>query len=128
MKGVKFDGGKIDWTLIPFKALSWVVKVLEFGSVLYARDNWRKVPNARERYKRALMRHATAFSDGEIIDPDSKLPHLACLGCNVLFLLWFWIQDGCLGYNEKEYQKAVEKRRKEANARVRKVRQDSPKA
>ena len=34
------------------------------------------------------MRHLIAWRKGELIDPESKLPHLAHAGCNLIFLNW----------------------------------------
>ena len=31
-EGVKFDNEKVDWTLVPFKAMEPVVRVLEHGA------------------------------------------------------------------------------------------------
>lgn len=84
----KADQGKSDWTLMPFKALEPVLRVLEFGAKKYSRGGWKTVPDAKRRYQAALMRHVTAYLDGEFLDPETKLPHLAHAGCNVLFLLY----------------------------------------
>ena len=39
-EGKKFDQGKLDWSLVPFKSLEGMVKVLMFGEQKYSRDNW----------------------------------------------------------------------------------------
>lgn len=83
--GMKFDDGKRDFTLLPWPAVEEIVKVLEFGAKKYARDNWQKV--AADRYLKAAFRHLIAYSQGEVNDKESGLPHLAHLGCCVLFLL-----------------------------------------
>jgi len=83
--GVKFDGDKRDFTLLPWDAVEEIVKVLEFGAAKYARDNWKHV--AADRYVKAAFRHLVAYSQGEANDQESGLPHLAHLGCCVLFLL-----------------------------------------
>lgn len=88
-KGVKFDGGKLDWTLLPFDSVKDILRVLEFGAKKYTRDNWQKVPDAKRRYTAAALRHVTAYAAGETLDPESGLPHLAHAGCCLLFLAWF---------------------------------------
>lgn len=85
--GMKFDGGKRDFTLLPWASVEEIVKVLEFGAQKYERDNWKKVEDAQHRYTKAALRHLVAYTQGEVNDPESGLPHLAHLGCCVLFLL-----------------------------------------
>lgn len=91
--GVKRDGGKPRWSLLPWRGLAAVVDVLEFGARKYAPGNWRKVPDARQRYTDALLRHVVAYAGGETHDPESSLHHLAHAGCCVLFLLEFEAAD-----------------------------------
>jgi hypothetical protein len=51
-------------------------------------DNWKHVRPLRKRYFGALMRHMTAWYDGEKKDPESGKSHLAHAGCCLLFLMW----------------------------------------
>lgn len=88
---VKNDSGKLEWSLMPFKQLEDVVRVLMFGAEKYSRDNWKKCDDVN-RYKDALMRHVTAYIEGEKFDKGNdgdNLHHLAHAICNCLFLLWF---------------------------------------
>lgn len=85
--GVKFDQGKIDWSLLPWDGLEPVVRVLEFGAEKYARDNWRKVPNSTARYRKALLRHVIAWCAGQENDPETGESHLAHAVCCGIFLL-----------------------------------------
>mgnify|MGYP001602383448 CR=1 FL=1 len=84
--GRKLDDGKAGWNLIPWSALREVVAVLDYGARKYAPDDWRKVPDARRRYHNAAMRHLVASFEGEDIDPESGLPHLAHAAACLLFL------------------------------------------
>jgi hypothetical protein len=86
-QGMKFDGGKRDFTLLPWAGVEEIVKVLEFGAAKYSRDNWKRVEGAQHRYTKAAFRHLIAYNNGEINDPESGLPHLAHVGCCILFLL-----------------------------------------
>ena len=86
-QGMKFDGGKRDFTLLPWSAVEEIVKVLEFGAAKYSRDNWKHVEDGQHRYTKAAFRHLIAYNNGEINDPESGLPHLAHVGCCILFLL-----------------------------------------
>ena len=85
--GRKFDAGKVDYTLVPWDGLEEVVKVLEFGARKYARDNWKHVEGGEQRYQAAALRHLIAYSQGEKVDPETGLSHLAHAGCCLLFLL-----------------------------------------
>jgi hypothetical protein len=68
--------------------------VLEYGARKYAPDGWKGVPDARARYADALLRHFSAWLDGERADPESGLPHAAHVATNALFLLWFELGEG----------------------------------
>ena len=85
-KGRKFDGGKLEYGLLPPYALEEVVKVLTFGAQKYERDNWQKVPDSKRRYFDALQRHAWAWKQGEQLDPESGIHHLAHAMCCLMFL------------------------------------------
>lgn len=87
--GVKYDAGKPQWSLVPFKAFSEVVEVLTYGANKYSPDNWKKVPNARQRYIDAGFRHFAAYAGGEKNDAETGMSHLAHAMCCMLFLLAF---------------------------------------
>lgn len=85
--GMKFDSGKLDYTLIPWDGLEEIVKVLEFGAKKYARDNWRHVEGAEQRYLAAAIRHLVAYQIQQPTDEETGISHLAHAGCCLLFLL-----------------------------------------
>ena len=84
--GRKFDGGKLEYGLLPPLALEETVKVLTFGAQKYERDNWQKVPDSKRRYFDALQRHVWAWKQGEQFDPESGIHHLAHAMCCLMFL------------------------------------------
>jgi len=84
--GVKDDGSKAMWHLLPWKAVRGLVLVLTFGAKKYSPNGWRTVPNARDRYTAALMRHLCAIQMGEKVDGESGLRHIDHLLCNAAFL------------------------------------------
>ena len=90
--GVKFDQDKPQWSLLPFPATTEVVKVLTVGAKKYAPDNWKIVPNARQRYIDAAFRHMSAYAGGEKDDAETGLNHTAHAICCLLFLLSFDIE------------------------------------
>lgn len=47
------------------------------GALKYGRSNWRAVGIRASIYYDAIDRHMSAWFEGEDIDPDSGLPHLA---------------------------------------------------
>ena len=84
--GRKFDGGKLEYGLVPPLALKEMVKVLTFGAQKYERDNWQRVPDSKRRYFDALQRHLWAWKEGEELDPESGIHHLAHAMCCLFFL------------------------------------------
>lgn len=83
--GVKFDQGKLRYDLIPHDALRQLVEIYTHGAKKYDDNNWRKGMKWGRIYG-ATQRHLTAFWEGEDIDPDSGLHHLAhaAWGCFAL--------------------------------------------
>jgi hypothetical protein len=84
--GRKFDGGKLEYGLLPPLALEETVKVLTFGAQKYERDNWQKVPDSKRRYFDAMQRHVWSWKQGEQLDPESGIHHLAHAMCCLMFL------------------------------------------
>jgi hypothetical protein len=78
--------------LLPFEALESIADVLTFGAEKYSPNNWKVVPDAIPRYEGALLRHFSAYKQGDKTDPDTGLSHLAHAACNALFLIWFELQ------------------------------------
>ena len=86
--GIKFDGDKLRWDLLPVEPTEDVIRVLMLGSHKYGDDNWKLVPASRRRYYAASLRHLTAWWLGEKVDPESGVHHLAHAMCCLLFLIW----------------------------------------
>jgi hypothetical protein len=89
--GIKYDGEKPDYSLVPFQAMDEVVKVLTYGAAKYDRFNWEKVEP--RRYQAAALRHISAYMQGEKIDPESGINHLAHAVCSLLFLTDFDLRE-----------------------------------
>lgn len=82
----KADSGKPRPTLVPASLVNAVTAVREFGCKKYHDpDNWRRVEP--QRYRDALYRHWLAYLGGEVNDPESGLPHLHHMACNLAFLI-----------------------------------------
>jgi len=94
---IKFDEGKLDWTLLPIDSLEDVVKVLAMGANKYNETgdgpntwNWTKGSGlGKWRLLKSLFRHLTSYMRGETYDPESGVNHLAHVVCNCLFLLHY---------------------------------------
>ena len=86
-QSLRYNEGKLDWTLIHFKSLEPMVRVMMFGAEKYEPDNWKK-PTDLKTLKQSLMRHATALIDGEELDSESNLPHAAHIMCNCMMYLY----------------------------------------
>jgi len=90
-QSMKKDDGKTPLQLLPFRALTEVAKVLEFGARKYAPHRWRDGMNW-SRLIGGLFRHMFKWSEGEERDPETGLSHLAHATCNVLFLLEYVLE------------------------------------
>lgn len=88
--GAKLDSGKNRLGLVLggfAEALQGVGLVGTYGANKYTPDGWKYVENGRERYWDALWRHLFAYASGEIIDPESGLPHLSHAAWNALAVI-----------------------------------------
>lgn len=88
VSGIKYDGGKDCFHLIPWDALARTQKVLEFGAYKYGERNWENGIEMR-RVWNAAMRHLTAYERGELQDPESGYSHLDHASCCIMFLQAF---------------------------------------
>lgn len=86
-EGKKHDAGKPMMELIPPRAELELAKALTFGAEKYGAENWRKVEQLERRYMGAAMRHLNAFRQGETLDAESGLHHLAHAMCCLAFII-----------------------------------------
>lgn len=89
----KADAGKPRLTLVPTEIIWAIAEVREYGTKKYGDpENWRKV--SPQRYRDAAFRHFMAYLAGyHGKDPESGLPHLWHLACNVAFLCALEVRD-----------------------------------
>lgn len=89
MSGEKYDAGKPPWDVVPFEVLDELVKILNVGVKKYGKPSgWQHVEDMENRYFAALMRHLSAYRQGEHTDPESGELHISHALCNVVFLVW----------------------------------------
>lgn len=91
--GLKFDNGKLQYSLIPPETLRALAEVLTFGASKYAPDSWKYLDKAEQRYMDALFRHLEAYRSGELTDPESGFPHLSHVLTNAAFLHYLTTKD-----------------------------------
>lgn len=91
--GVKADSGKLRWDCLPFDSVEEIVKCLTYGANKYNENpqdpNWAKVKDPKNRYFAAIMRHLSAYKQGQMLDKESNEMHLAHAAANILFLIHF---------------------------------------
>jgi hypothetical protein len=84
--------GKRRWCLAPLHVLGEIVDVLQWAIERetpppYTRDSWRHIPNWREVYGDAILRHLTAWQGGQDFDPESGRLHVSHIGASVFILI-----------------------------------------
>ena len=85
--GLKFDSTKPDYSLLDFPYIESLIAVLTHGAEKYTRDNWKLFhPSDIPRFASAIMRHTAAILQGELIDPDSGLPHASHIAAEAMFI------------------------------------------
>lgn len=85
---MKFDDGKPPLGLLPREFLEETAGVLAFGANKYSANRWRQGMEW-QRLLDAALRHVNAFNDGEDLDPESGLSHLAHASCCMAFLITY---------------------------------------
>lgn len=90
-EGVKFDEDKVRLDLIPRDFLVAVALVLMFGAKKYDNYNWA-LGMSWSRVYSALLRHLTAWWEGENLDEETGYSHLWHAACCLLFLIVYEIR------------------------------------
>ena len=73
--------------LIPPYAMEQTAWVHKLGAEKYGPHNWRKTGVCASTYVNAIMRHLNAWRDGEDLDPESGISHVAHVACCCNILL-----------------------------------------
>jgi len=112
--GLRFNTGKLKWSLVSWRALGPMVQVLMYGAHKYTtfkRDDGSTVTGAQiskedakglevvtsgannwkgglkyTEVAESLKRHLFAFVEGEDVDGESGLLHIGHILCNAMFL------------------------------------------
>ena len=86
-KADRHNSGKPQWSLLDFKALEPMVRVMEAGANKYAPDNWKKGFEKKDLLD-CMMRHFVALSDGEELDKETGQSHAAHIMTNAMFYIY----------------------------------------
>ena len=72
--------------LLSPSAMTEIAKVLQHGAEKYGARNYRDTKINATTYVSAIMRHLLAWNDGEDLDPESGLSHIAHVAacCDIL--------------------------------------------
>lgn len=113
MSALRYNDRKPKWSLVDFKSLEPLVRVLEYGANKYSvylnedtgevikhselpedtsrftllesgRENWKLGLDKKEILE-SLLRHTFAILDGEDFDKESKLHHIGHIMANAMF-------------------------------------------
>lgn len=83
-KGVKPER----YDLLPWDQLAKVARLYARGAAKYEAHNWRRGYVWSSSFA-SLIRHATAFWEGESLDPETECHHLASVVFHALALMFF---------------------------------------
>ena len=86
MAGFKESAGKLQWSLLDYEAMEYIIKVLEHGAIKYSPDNYKK-GLYRSQVLDAIQRHLAELMKGNEDDDESGENHAAHIICNCLFYL-----------------------------------------
>jgi len=83
-KALRYNNGKLDWTLLDFKSLEPLVKVMTYGEKKYNRFNWQKPCDDPRQHLQSAMRHLVALINSEEFDDESTERHTGHVMANMM--------------------------------------------
>lgn len=82
-----FGVKKPSFDAIPPVAILQLGRVMSFGKTKYGPMNWRAEAVSSSVYYNAALRHLLSWFDGDDLDPESGVPHLAhAMACMAILL------------------------------------------
>jgi len=81
-KALRYNEGKLKWSLVHYASITPLVLVLMFGAKKYAPHNWKNEMDLTEILE-SLQRHLTAIFDGELVDKESGQLHMGHVRCRL---------------------------------------------
>jgi hypothetical protein len=115
-KSLRHNSGKIRWSLLNFKSMECLARVLEVGAVKYSRDNWM-IGLTKKEVIDSMFRHLIALKEGKKYDTDTGVHHLGGLLANCMFYGFHFVKhsiDPKLDWNKhlKNVRKRYRNRKK----------------
>jgi hypothetical protein len=90
--GLRYNSNKVKWSLMHYKSMEPMIRVLEKGAIKYAPDNWKKGLSRKETLE-SLQRHLAALMDGETHDPETNELHIGHIMCNCMIYSYFLLPE-----------------------------------
>ena len=86
--GMRDDGGKLKWHLLPIPALLALIKVFHGGSIKYADDQWRLGMKFSRIYRSMISHFMKWLASDSSYDKELGTHHLMMVawGCFVLYM------------------------------------------
>lgn len=85
----KYDGGKAQFECLDLSFVEGIGRVSAYGADKYDRGNWKLCTKDQAwRYFDAAMRHLLARGKGEVLDPESGMPHAWHTAFNLMAYDW----------------------------------------
>jgi len=107
-KALRYNEGKLDWTLVDWKSLEPLVKVVTYGWKKYTtpeasgRDNWKNPCEDPMQHIQSAFRHLMAISGGEMIDPESNELHAGHVCANMMMFIYHTNKKIVDGFNQNK--------------------------
>lgn len=92
VKALHYSSGKSGVDQLPPDILLELGEIYAYGEKKYARNNWLN-GNDWHEFIGSALRHIYRWMDGEDIDPESNLPHLAHAAWNIMTLRYYQRHD-----------------------------------
>jgi hypothetical protein len=83
-KALRYNEGKLDWTLLDFNSLVPLVEVMTYGKEKYGEGNWQKQCDNPNQHLQSAIRHLIALIGGEEIDGESFCKHTGHIMANMM--------------------------------------------
>lgn len=84
-------GTKLRTDLVPYELVLLAAIGLEYGAEKYGARNFEKGLNTSDLLM-SIERHTRAMMDGEEMDEESGLPHIALLSSSIAMFSYSWMQ------------------------------------
>jgi len=102
--GLHKDAGKSQVESISPRALLLLGDVLTYGCRKYAKFNWTAGINVTQIYA-STLRHLLKWYNGEDLDDESSLPHLAHALCDAMFLLEYMDNPRYAEFDDRPFKR-----------------------